>query len=42
MLTACKSLLKFVAHPKSQELNDELSVGARVTAWLPLVCIKSP
>lgn len=30
MLTACRSLLKCVAHSKSQELNDELSVGARL------------
>lgn len=38
---AFKSLLKCVAHSKSQELNDELSVWSQVSTWLRLVCIKS-
>lgn len=37
----CKSLLQCVAHFKSQELNDELSVWSQISTWLPLVCIKS-
>lgn len=40
-LLVCRRLLKCVAHSKSQELNDELSVQSQITAWLPLVCIKS-
>lgn len=37
----CKSLLKCVAHSRSQELHDELSAWSQISAWLPLVCIKS-
>ena len=37
----CETLLQWVAHSKSQELNDELSVWSQIYAWLPPVCIKS-
>lgn len=39
--SVCKGLLICVAHSKSQELNDELSVWSQIYARVPLVCIKS-